>query len=107
LYKRRKAKFFAMGSSDSETTQMSNASDSPPKKTQKKRMDDSGKTIEQIYQKKSQLEHILIRPDTYIGSVEEQTAPLWVFEDGKMVHKSISYVPGLYKIFDEIIVNGF
>lgn len=27
-------------------------------------------SIEQIYQKKSQLEHILLRPDTYIGSVE-------------------------------------
>jgi DNA topoisomerase-2 len=27
-------------------------------------------TIEQIYQKKTQLEHILLRPDTYIGSVE-------------------------------------
>ncbi len=26
--------------------------------------------IEQIYQKKTQLEHILLRPDTYIGSVE-------------------------------------
>lgn len=26
--------------------------------------------IEDIYQKKSQLEHILLRPDTYIGSVE-------------------------------------
>jgi hypothetical protein len=24
--------------------------------------------IEQIYQKKSQLEHILLRPDTYIGT---------------------------------------
>jgi len=27
-------------------------------------------TIEKIYQKKTQLEHILLRPDTYIGSVE-------------------------------------
>ena len=26
--------------------------------------------IEDIYQKKSQLEHILLRPDTYIGSTE-------------------------------------
>jgi DNA topoisomerase-2 len=26
--------------------------------------------IEQIYQKVSQLEHVLLRPDTYIGSVE-------------------------------------
>ena len=28
------------------------------------------KRISQIYQKKSQLEHILLRPDTYIGSVQ-------------------------------------
>lgn len=28
-------------------------------------------TIEETYQKKSQLEHILLRPDTYIGSVEK------------------------------------
>lgn len=30
-----------------------------------------GKTIEETYQKKTQLEHILLRPDTYIGSVEK------------------------------------
>ena len=28
------------------------------------------KKIEEMYQKKSPLEHILLRPDTYIGSVE-------------------------------------
>lgn len=27
-------------------------------------------SVEKIYQKKTQLEHILLRPDTYIGSVE-------------------------------------
>jgi len=26
-------------------------------------------SVEQIYQKKSQLEHILLRPDTYIGKL--------------------------------------
>ena len=30
-------------------------------------------SVERIYQKKTQLEHILLRPDTYIGSVEKQT----------------------------------
>lgn len=30
-------------------------------------------SVERIYQKKSQLEHILLRPDTYIGSVEQVT----------------------------------
>lgn len=37
-------------------------------KGEKKRL-----SIERIYQKKSQLEHILLRPDTYIGSVESVT----------------------------------
>ncbi|CAI0404684.1 unnamed protein product [Linum tenue] len=64
------------------------------------------KTIEEMYQKKTQLEHILLRPDTYIGSIEKHTQTLWVYEDGRMVNRSVSYVPGLYKIFDEILVNA-
>uniref|UniRef100_A0A6N2L3R4 DNA topoisomerase (ATP-hydrolyzing) n=1 Tax=Salix viminalis TaxID=40686 RepID=A0A6N2L3R4_SALVM len=62
-----------------------------------------GKTIEETYQKKSQLEHILLRPDTYIGSIEKHAQTLWVYEDDKIVHRSVTYVPGLYKIFDEIL----
>ncbi|KAL8496050.1 hypothetical protein ACS0TY_019960 [Phlomoides rotata] len=64
------------------------------------------KTIEQMYQKKTQLEHILIRPDTYIGSIEKHTQVLWVYENDQMVQKPITFVPGLYKIFDEILVNA-
>ncbi|KAG0472850.1 hypothetical protein HPP92_014707 [Vanilla planifolia] len=64
------------------------------------------KTIEEMYQKKTQLEHILLRPDTYIGSVEKHTQNLWVFENGEMVNRPVTYVPGLYKIFDEILVNA-
>ena len=59
------------------------------------------KSIEEIYQKKTQLEHILLRPDTYIGSVEHDRQTLWVFDTTKsqMEYKSICFVPGLYKIF--------
>ena len=32
-----------------------------------------GKTLEEIYQKKSPREHILIRPETYVGPVEAHT----------------------------------
>ncbi|KAK9061834.1 hypothetical protein SSX86_019018 [Deinandra increscens subsp. villosa] len=64
------------------------------------------RTIEETYQKKTQLEHILLRPDTYIGSIEKHEQTLWVWEDDKMVKRPISYVPGLYKIFDEILVNA-
>lgn len=64
--------------------------------------------IEKIYQKKSQLEHILLRPDTYIGSVEHVVENMWVYDEEKetMVLKQIDYVPGLFKIFDEILVNA-
>lgn len=75
--------------------------------------------IEKIYQKKSQLEHILLRPDTYIGSIEHTRELMWIYQSeeivgengettvkGKMVQREISYVPGLYKIFDEILVNA-
>lgn len=66
------------------------------------------KTIEETYTKKTQLEHILLRPDTYIGSVEKQTQQVWVLDaDTKqLVNRNCSFVPGLYKIFDEIIVNA-
>ncbi len=66
------------------------------------------KTVEEIYQKKTQLEHILLRPDTYIGSVEKMTQPMLVVEAGEdgepsFRQRDITYVPGLFKIFDEII----
>ncbi|KAJ3179046.1 DNA topoisomerase 2 [Gaertneriomyces sp. JEL0708] len=63
------------------------------------------KAIEDIYQRKSQLEHILLRPDTYIGSVEPTSAPMWVIDDAKMAFRPVTFVPGLYKIFDEILIR--
>lgn len=66
------------------------------------------KSIEKTYQKKTQLEHILLRPDTYIGSNEVDSTELWVLREGedKFSYDKIDYVPGLYKIFDEILVNA-
>ncbi|KFD55492.1 hypothetical protein M513_03544 [Trichuris suis] len=65
-------------------------------------------TIEETYQKKTQLEHVIIRPDTYIGSLELHKEVMWVIDSNldKMVQREITYVPGLYKIFDEILVNA-
>ena len=62
-------------------------------------------SVERIYQKKTQLEHILLRPDTYVGSIEETAKQMWVFDEDSMaiVYKNITFVPGLYKIFDEIL----
>ena len=59
------------------------------------------------YQKKSHLEHILLRSETYIGSVNAITEEKWVINaNNKMENREITYVPGLLKIFDEILVNA-
>jgi DNA topoisomerase-2 len=59
------------------------------------------------YQQKTDKQHILDNPDTYIGSVEEVDSDLWIIsEDGeKIFEKNIKYIPGLFKLFDEGIVN--
>ena len=49
-------------------------------------------SVERIYQKKSQLEHILLRPDTYIGSVQPVTEQMWIYENEAMVSREIKYV---------------
>lgn len=63
---------------------------------------------EDKYQKISHIEHILLRPDTYIGSIEFQESEMWVYnsESDQMEHRKVNYVPGLYKIFDEVLVNA-
>ncbi len=79
----------------------------PKKKRAKKEpIPEDKRSYEEIYQKKTPLEHILLRPDSYVGSVEKQEQMLWVYEDEGMNYRSVSYVPGLYKIFDEILVNA-
>ena len=55
------------------------------------------------YQRKTDKQHILDNPDTYIGAVENVDEQMWVFDETtqQIVLKNIEYVPGLYKLFDE------
>lgn len=59
------------------------------------------------YQKKSDKQHILDNPDTYIGSIENVTTNCFIYDtsNSKICEKSIQFIPGLYKLFDEAIVN--
>jgi DNA topoisomerase-2 len=59
------------------------------------------------YQQKTDKQHILDNPDTYIGSVEKVDSEVWLLNenDSKIIEKNISYIPGLFKLFDEGIVN--
>jgi len=58
-------------------------------------------------QQKTDKQHILDNPDTYIGAVEQIDADMWIMseDDEKIIEKNISYIPGLFKLFDEGIVN--
>jgi len=94
------------------------------------------KTAEELqkYQKMTDQEHILKKPDTYIGTIEPTEGFEYVMDCGsigvddggsgeseeassataattataalpKLVRRNINYIPGLYKLFDEGMVN--
>ena len=50
-------------------------------------------------------DHVLTRPGMYIGSLDEDAIDVWIY-DTSMQLKNISFISGLYKIYDEIIVNA-
>jgi DNA topoisomerase-2 len=62
------------------------------------------------YKKLSQREHILQLPDTYIGSRDAHTESRWTWVptegSSKMEWRTLQFNPGLYKIFDELMVNA-
>ena len=66
------------------------------------------KDIEAKYKKHELRTHILEIPDTYIGSIERTQLETYAYDDEtkKFSETTLSYVPGLYKIFDEVLVNS-
>ena len=80
----------------------------PLKKNDDKGVPVQDKKVEDKYKKYELLEHILALPDTYIGSIEPQKITSYIYDDSskKMVSDELTYIPGLLKIFDEVIVNA-
>ena len=66
----------------------------------------SGSTEE--YTRLTPVEHVLRRPGMYIGPTTAQTEGGWVWDAtaGHVAWREVRYVPALYKIFDEILVNA-
>ncbi len=63
-------------------------------------------SLEKKFRKLDDISHVLARPGMYVGSIKPHTAKKYLFEDGKMVQKEVTYNPGFLKIFDEIITNS-
>jgi DNA topoisomerase-2 len=73
------------------------------------------------YQKMTDIEHILKKPDTYIGTIERSETTEYVMDaatvpppaaaaapapaPATLTRRPITYIPGLYKLFDEGMVN--
>lgn len=91
----------------------------------------SSSSVAEKYRKLTQLEHVLHRPAMYIGCTTTDTCETWVWDDPKAVGSSsdtmsvtsgtsdaqigqiariikrpITFVPGLFKCFDEVVVNA-
>ena len=62
--------------------------------------------MKETIQKLTHIEHILKRPDSYVGPVEQHREQYWVLEGDAFVKKYVQYSPALLKIFDEILVNA-
>jgi len=57
-------------------------------------------------EKLTHVEHILKRPDSYVGPVARVGEQYWVKDGDGFERKTLVYAPALLKIFDEILVNA-
>lgn len=79
-------------------------------KPKKKKVKNTSKemTVEEKYNRMSHHEHVLKRPDSYVGSVKTNKRDMDTYSETQncMVMRTVKYNQALYKIFDEIIVNA-
>ena len=85
-------------------------------KKEKEKEKEKEEELSKLYQKKSDKQHVLDNPDTYIGSIENIEQSSYIYNENyksnisdnnisEIIEKQIKYIPGLYKLFDEAIVN--
>ena len=58
------------------------------------------------YVKKDQIDHILSRPDTYVGSTRVRKSQEFVYEDEKIFKKNIEFSPAILRVFVEALSNA-
>ena len=84
-----------------------------PKNTSKsksstpKNFSEENTDLAQMYQMKTDKQHVLDNPDTYTGSMELTDYDTFIYDEESkaIIAKQITIIPGLYKLFDEGIVN--
>jgi DNA topoisomerase-2 len=65
------------------------------------------KSVEQKYRKLSDIEHVLLRPGMYCGSIKPREDSVYLLnEEGRFTLRNVTYNPAFLKIFDEIVSNA-
>jgi len=64
--------------------------------------------VSEKYQKKTQREHLLLRPGMFMGNIHNTTEEMYIFDKDtqKMNLQKVTYNPGIVKMFDEIMMNA-
>ena len=58
------------------------------------------------WEKLTHIDHVLKRPDSYVGSLQRDKDTYWIHEEQKFVSRELNISPALIKIIDEILVNA-
>lgn len=73
-------------------------------------MSNSNNSLNEVdqYQTVEEIDHILIRPDMYLGenTIKKHNMYLYDYVNDKVTWSKASYSTGLLKIFDEILINA-
>ena len=66
------------------------------------------KTIEEIYKKLTPIQHVLEKGGMWVGSSDLTKKDMWTFDEEKkkILKKEIEFVPAMFKIYDEVVVNA-
>ena len=66
------------------------------------------KKVEEKYKELSEKEHILHRPNMWIGSIKYEDTQQFIYDvnEAKMKVADVSYIPAMLKLVDEVISNS-
>lgn len=60
----------------------------------------------QEYERVSDVDHVRLRPDSYVGPVGMVTERRWLHDGQRLLAREATFNPGLLKIVDEVAVNA-
>jgi DNA topoisomerase-2 len=63
-------------------------------------------SVDKKFKKLDDIDHVILRPGMYIGSIKPHKSNKWLLSENKMSQSEITYNPGFLKIFDEIVTNS-